>query len=194
MRKFIAASFLVVFLTSGCSDANSLENSVQEQAPEPTSSAEPNTAWKCESTQDGLGESLACTSSAEDDTGTAWVLTLMCTSELNTLHSIVGVKADFDFVYWSVGAANNSAQVRIDAAPIDDWKFATKGGKGITFMEGKGGTENDWTWEFLSRIASAKTFGFKAFDAEGYAQSVKFNVENSVPVAAIFSALGCHGS
>jgi hypothetical protein len=46
----------------------------------------------------------------------------------------------------------------------------------------------------MSKIASAKTFGFKAADADGYSRSVAFNVAGSVPFAAKFSVMGCKSS
>jgi hypothetical protein len=189
--KALALSLLAAILLTGCSGMSGQSDSSGDTSGS-TSTA---SGWNCESEQDGLGETQVCQSSTTDDAGTYWVLTIMCTSDQQTLHSVYGLDSGLNDLVWDADE-NDVAKVRIGSDGIEDWKFQTKAdGKALVFsyLAGKRSNENASTWEFLKRIASAKTFGFKAFDAEGYSQSAQFNVEDSVPMAASFAALGCAG-
>jgi hypothetical protein len=195
MKKTIAcftSTLIVTVLLTGCSnpqaDAGNQDNS--------SDAAGNAVGWSCETEQDGLGDSIYCSSSARDDDGAEWVLSLACTSDLQTYNSILGINADFSNILWTVGAESNIAKVRIDSAPIEEWLFGTKsGGQGIAFAQLTTieGDENASTWEFISRLGNAETFGFQASDSEGYAQSVRFNVQNTASVAEDFLDLGCKG-
>lgn len=190
MKKYIAASLLVVLLTSGCSNINSDPSDPMGEGQASTSS------WECETTQDGLGDSIFCSSSVTDENNFEWRLSLSCSSELETFNSILGIRPNFTTVLWSVGDPDNIAKVRIDSEPVDEWLFGTKsGGEALAFAQltTLDGDENASTWEFISRLEGAETFGFKAFDADGDARSVRFNVKNTGYVAESFSNLGCKG-
>jgi hypothetical protein len=114
-------------------------------------------------------------------------------------HSIVGIDPNRNSIMWPVGE-KKFAKVRIDKKPIEEWAVSTKGGgQGLMFVTNGSSnldvdsSETRETKKFLSAIAGAKTFGFKAIDADGYVQSVLFDVENSVSIAAKFAVLGCKG-
>ena len=189
--NFVVLSLIGALILSGCSGITAQSDSSGDSS----GSASAGSGWECETEQDGLGDQQICQSTTTDDAGTNWVLTLMCTSDQQTLHSIYGLDSSINDLMWNADE-NDIAKVRIDSSEIEDWKFQTKGGgQAIVFsyLSGKRADENGSTWEFLEKIASAKTFGFKAFDSDGFAQSAQFNVENSVPVAASFAALGCSG-
>ena len=174
-------------LLSGCSGSDTA------QPGQSTESSEASTSdWNCESRQDGLGETLGCRSQVEDDEGMFWTFMLMCTSDLRTVHSITGIYPSTALILWPT---ENSAKIRIDSGPLEELGATAKGsGQGLVFQQSQSTSEDSATWDLMSKIASAKTFGFKAQDADGYARSALFNVAGSVPIAAKFSVLGCKSS
>ena len=108
-----------------------------------------------------------------------------------TLHSITGI-SPIETVLWP---SENTATIRIDSGPLEEKAVGSKGnGQGLVFKGSEGQSEDSATWGLMSEIASAKTFGFKAADADGYSRSVLFNVAGSVPIAAKFSVMGCTSS
>ncbi len=139
-------------------------------------------AWDCEEEEDGLGTSFSCNSTAINKYY-FYKLTLMCTSEQRLAHSITGFDSNYDLVVWGIDN-QKSIKVRVDSKPIETWNTGTKGsGQALTFTKG--------TKFLLTKIATAKTFGFQAKDEEGLAYSGRFDVRNSVPIAAKFAAMGC---
>ena len=139
-------------------------------------------AWDCEETDDGLGTEFTCSSKASDKYY-FYYLTIMCTSEQKLTHSITGFDPNSDLVVWGIDN-QKSIKVRVDSKPIEAWKTSTKGsGRALAFTKG--------TKFLLTKIATAKTFGFQAKDEEGLPYSARFNVKNSVPIAAKFAAMGC---
>lgn len=173
-------------LLSGCGGS---ETAQSDQATESVGAAQSD--WTCDSSQDGLGEELACRSQVEDDQGMFWTLMIMCTSDGHTLHSITGI-SPIETVLWP---SENTATIRIDSGPLEEKAVGSKGnGQGLVFKGSEGQSEDSATWGLMSEIASAKTFGFKASDADGYSRSVLFNVAGSVPIAAKFSVMGCTSS
>ena len=137
-------------------------------------------AWGCEETEDGLGTEFTCTSKASDKY-ISYYLTIMCTSEQKLSHSIVGLDSDSNAVIWEY---KKKAKVRVDSKPIETWNTITRGsGQALSFSKG--------TKFLLTKIATAKTLGFQATDEDGLPYSARFNVKNSVPMAAKFTAMGC---
>jgi len=151
--------------------------------------------WNCSSEKDGIGENYVCHTNGSDATGTSWILTIACTSSLDTHHAILAFKEDASVskVIWSVNSTP-SVNTRLDEGPISDWNIGTiNGGTGFIFTEP---TQN-WnsaTWNFLTRIAGAKKLGIKGYDQNGEVQSTSFPVEGSVMIAAKFNTLGCKSS
>jgi len=188
LGMLIAASIL-----SGCGSSDSAQSS--ESANDAETNVSANAAqsdWKCDSRQDGLGETTGCTSTVVDGEGVYWTLTLMCTSDLRTVHSVVGIYPSGSSVYWPI---QNTAKIRIDSGPLQDVSVTAKAsGQGFIFLKSPNASEDASTWDLMSKIASAKTLGFKAADADGYSRSALFKVAGSVPVAAKFSVMGCKSS
>ena len=192
--KFLSVVCILVLLMSGCSKTSSGSSGTAnpDQTAEESSQDQAND-WSCKSSQDGLGESLYCASTYVDDEEIYWTLVLMCTSDLRSLHSVSGLRYPSGAsVMWPV---KNTAKIRIDSNALEEvniqWKAS---GEGFAFKETKKLNENSDTWYFLSKIASAQTFGFKANDTNGQPRSALFKVAGSVPIAAKFSVLGCRSS
>lgn len=191
MRSTVALSIALCLGLSGCSSKSDVNPDSSSQG------VNVDSGWDCESEQDGLGETFSCSSMQADSDGVLWTLSVMCTSDLMSKHSIVGIDANRNSVMWPK-AEKKFAKVRIDSKPIEEWAVNTKGGgQGLVFVS-KGDTNLDVdsaetreTWKLLSTIAGAKTLGFKATDSSGFVQSALFNVENSIPIAAKFGILGC---
>jgi hypothetical protein len=186
---FATSTILGMLLLTGCS------NSVTESGdPESSSDAAGTEAgWQCNSKEDGLGEEYSCISQANDESGTIWTLTLFCTSDQRALHSIYGLDSSFSDIIWDDNKFD-TAKVRIDSNEIEEWDFFVKAdGRAMVFANSGGDRKDEAssTWEFLTKISSARTLGFQAFGADGSSHSAKFNVEDSVPIAATFSAMGC---
>jgi hypothetical protein len=109
------------------------------------------------------------------------------------VHSISAWDAEFRDIAWDENLFD-TAKVRIDSNDIEEWQVFTKAdGLALVFANSAGDwtAESSSTWEFLTKISSAETLGFQAFDSEGISRSVKFNVEDSVSIAASFAARGC---
>ena len=186
---FVTSTLIGVLLLTGCSnpkaDSGNQDNSSDAAGTE--------AGWNCNSQEDGLGEEFACTSQVTDESGTIWTLTLLCTSDQRALHSIYGLDSSFSDIIWDENQFD-SAQVRIDSNEIEEWDFFVKAeGRALVFANSAGDRmdEASSTWEFLTRISSAQTLGFQAFDADGSSHSAKFTVADSVPIAATFAAMGC---
>jgi hypothetical protein len=189
INYFFTSTLIGVVLLTGCSnpqaDSGNQDNS--------TDAAGTEAGWQCNSQEDGLGEEYSCTSQVTDESGIMWTLTLLCTSDQRALHSIYGLDSSFSDIIWDENQFD-TAQVRIDSNEIEEWNFFVKAdGRAMVFANSAGDRmdEASSTWEFLTKISSAKTLGFQAFDADGSSHSAKFTVEDSVPIAATFSALGC---
>ena len=193
---FVSA-FLCVVL-SGCSpqpvSQDTSQPPVSQDTPQESSdSAESSTGWNCKTTEDGLGEGYFCPTSSTDSEGNRWILAITCTSDQRAVHSISAWDAELRDIAWDENLFD-TAKVRIDSNDIEEWKFFTKAyGLALVFANSAGDwtAESSSTWEFLTKISSAETLGFQAFDSEGISRSVKFNVEDSVPIAASFAARGC---
>ena len=182
----VLSTLIAGSLLSGCGGS---ETAQSDQATESVGVSQSD--WTCDSSQDGLGEELACSSQVEDDQGMFWTLMIMCTSEGRTLHSITGMSPN-TMVLWP---SENTVTIRIDSGPLEQIAAGSKGSGQALVLIGSGGeSEDSVTWGLMSKIASAKTFGFKAADADGYSRSVAFNVAGSVPFAAKFSVMGCKSS
>jgi hypothetical protein len=186
---FVTSTLVGMVLLSGCS------NPVTEPGDLDSSSdaGETEAGWQCRSKSDGLGEDYGCGSQVTDESGTIWTLTLLCTSDQRALHSIYGLDSSFSDIIWDENQFD-TAQVRIDSNEIEEWDFFVKAdGRALVFASSAGDRmdEASSTWELLTRISSAETLGFQAFDANGLAQSAKFDVGDSVPIAATFAAMGC---
>ena len=192
----IATAVLISVATlTGCSsqgDSVSAPTKPGIETEQPSSATEVASAWECETTEDGLGETFGCQSNAQDEDGNFWVFTLMCTSDKLTLHSVLGMHPDASFIDWDESNAD-VAKVSIDSGAIKEWKFQEKGDRAFAFtgLAGKGKDENASTWELLKTLASAKSLGFKTYDAQGTVRSARFEVQGTVPIAAKFAALGC---
>ena len=192
--KLLPVICIFGLLMSGCSNTSS--DSSGTANPDQTaeaSSQDQASDWSCESGQDGLGESLSCSTQYVDDEEIYWTLVLMCTSDLRALHSVSGIRYPSGAsVMWPV---ENTAKIRIDSNALEEVNTQSKAsGGGFAFKETKEFKENSDTWYLLSKIASAKTLGFKANDTDGQPQSALFKVAGSVPIAAKFSVLGCSSS
>jgi hypothetical protein len=192
--KLLSALCILGLLVSGCS--NTASDSAGTANPELTaesSSQDQASDWTCESSQDGLGESLLCRTRYVDDEEIYWTLVLMCTSDLRALHSVSGIRYPSGAsVMWP---EENTAKIRLDSNALEEINILSKaGGEGFVFTESRKFNENSDTWYLLSKIASAKTLGFKANDTGGQPQSALFKVAGSVPIAARFSVLGCSSS
>lgn len=192
--KLLPVICIFGLLMSGCSNTSS--DSSGTANPDQTaeaSSQDQASDWSCESGQDGLGESLSCSTQYVDDEEIYWTLVLMCTSDLRALHSVSGIRYPSGaFVRWPV---ENTAKIRLDSNALEEVNTQSKAsGEAFTFKESKKFNENSDTWYLLSKIASAKTLGFKANDTDGQPQSALFKVAGSVPIAAKFSVLGCSSS
>jgi hypothetical protein len=184
--SLVLSTLIAGSLLSGCGGS---ETAQSDQATESVGVSQSD--WRCDSSQDGLGEELACSSQVEDDQGMFWTLMIMCTSEGRTLHSITGMSPN-TMVLWP---SENTVTIRIDSGPLEQIAAGSKGsGQALVFKGAGGESEDSVTWGLMSKIASAKTFGFKAADADGYSRSVAFNVAGSVPFAAKFSVMGCKSS
>jgi hypothetical protein len=178
-----------MLLLTGCS--NTLKDSGNSDKSSDASGT--GDGWQCNSQEDGLGEEYSCTSQVTDEFGTIWTLTLLCTSDQRALHSIYGLDSSFSDIIWDENQFD-TAQVRIDSNEIEEWDFFVKAeGRALVFANSAGDRmdEASSTWEFLTKISSAKTLGFQAYDAAGSSHSAKFTVQDSVPIAATFSAMGC---
>lgn len=174
-------------LLSGCGKSETAQSDQSTNSVETSQSD-----WTCDSRQDGLGETIGCSSTVEDDEGVYWTLMLMCTSDLRTLHSVTGIYPSGSMVSWPV---NNTAKIRIDSGSLQEVSVTSKAsGQGLVFLKSLNASEEASTWDLMSKIASAKSFGFKALDADGYSRSPLFKVAGSVPIAAKFSAVGCKSS
>ena len=193
--KFLPIICIFGLLMSGCSNTSSDSSGTAnpDQTAEASSQDQAND-WSCESEQDGLGESLYCSTTYEDDEEEIyWTLALLCTSDLLTKHSVLGVRySDYASVMWPL---DSTAKIRLDSNELEEVNTGSKGGgEAFIFKESKKSNENSDTWRLLSKIASAKTLGFKANDTDGQPQSALFKVSGSVPIAAKFSVLGCSDS
>ena len=192
--KFLPVICILVLLMSGCSNTSSDSSGTAnpDQTAEASSQDQAND-WSCKSEQDGLGESLYCHTDYEDDENKIlWSLSLLCTSDLLTKHSVFGMRYSYASIMWPV---EGTAKIRLDSNALEEVDTGSKGGgEALTFNESKESNENSDTWHLLSKIASAKTLGFKANDTDGQPQSALFKVSGSVPIAAKFSVLGCSDS
>lgn len=190
--KVVIAVLVLGILTSGCSNSSSDSNE-DAQSSQSTDSLETSASdWSCDSNPDGLGETFSCITQTEDGEGIFWSLVLMCTSDLRTLHSIVGLFPSTSNVLWPT---DNTVKIRIDSGSLEYLRAGSKGsGKALAFEKTDGDDESVSTWNFMSKIASAETFGFKATDDNGNIRSALFNVEGSIPIAAKFSVMGCKSS
>lgn len=184
---------ILSLLISGCSNtsSNSTDTAKQDQVSE--SFEDQASDWSCESSQDELGEVFFCRTRYIDDEEIYWTLVLMCTSDLQTKHSVSGLRYPSGAsVLWPT---ENTARIRIDSGQIEEILTKSKGsGAGFTFSKSTKLSENSDTWYLMSRIASAQTFGFKAYDIDGQPGSALFQVAGSVPIAAKFSVMGCKNS
>ena len=183
----------MILVLSGCAKDSEIETKSA------TNNSILESGWDCKTEQDGIGENFSCFSSSNDYVdGVYWTMVVMCTSDLVSRHSIVGFNAQKENIVWPIGEIKSS-KVRIDTKPIEEWKVTSKAnGQALVFTDSKGVTnsnadsgESRNTWDLLSAFAGAETFGFKANDAEGYVRSYRFNIGDSVPIAAKFSSLGC---
>jgi hypothetical protein len=96
-------------------------------------------------------------------------------------HSIARTEDNQNLIKWQ---RQSSIKIRLDSKAIENVAIGLRGySKGIYFKKG--------TWFLLTKIATAKTFGFKAIGEDGSPYSARFNVQNSVPIAAKFTAMGC---
>lgn len=203
--KLVVLVVIGGLILSGCSPASGSEDQAQptpsssESAPSnnqeevTTDVAGTGAGWQCNSQKDGLGEEFSCSSQATDKSRTIWTLTLLCSSDQRALHSINGMDYSFSDIIWDENQFDR-AMVRIDSNEIEEWDFFVKAdGRALVFASSAGDRmdEASSTWELLTRISSAETLGFKAFDAEGFPQSALFDVGDSVPIAATFAAMGC---
>lgn len=195
-KQLTALLVLSVTLLTGCttqSESASTPTPITSQSEEPIPSQEIANPWECEREQDGLGDKFSCQSRTTDSYGTYWILTLLCTSDGQSKHSVYGMDSGANTIFWPTGTG--VAKVRIDSGPIKEWTTASKGNDdgGFAFkgFGGKSKGENAATWELLTKIASAESFGFQAFDSQKFSQSARFDVQGSVPIAATFSAMGC---
>lgn len=195
-QKFLGL-LLVLSLVAGCSSGDSGESSSVAPSRDEANTSRP-AFWDCESQEDGLGEKYSCSSQSKDSDGNTWVLTIMCTSDGITRNSIVGFDTNVNMILWPV-RSGQTIKVRIDSEPIQEWAIGTKaGGQGVSFNAKQSSSavnsdtnENNGTWKFLTAISSASTFGFQGTNLEGYVESARFEVGNSVPIAAKFASLGC---
>lgn len=191
MRLTVALSLVLCLGVSGCASKSDVNPESSSQ------NVNVKSGWDCQSQQDGLGENFGCASTQEDSDGVYWSLNVLCTSDLISKHSIVGIDFNGNPIMWPEGE-KTFMKARIDSKPIEEWRVSTKTrGQGLVFVTNGNSNfdvdsaETRETWKFLSTIAGAKTFGFKATDVDGYVHSVLFNVENSIPIAAKFGVLGC---
>jgi hypothetical protein len=169
---------IVVLMLQGFGGSISAEAATKKPAAKAQATS---AAWDCQETEDGIGTKYSC-SSGVANTGTRYVFTLMCTSEQKLAHSILALDSNLNVVNWGVG--KRSVTVRVDSKPTETWSTGTRAsGQALTFSKG--------TKFFLTKIATAKTFGFKAIGEDGSPYSARFNVQNSVPIAAKFAAMGC---
>jgi hypothetical protein len=194
LKQRIVLISLLVLILSGCSKDSELQGK-----------SEPNKAilksgWNCTTESDGIGENFGCFSSSNEAVdGVYWGMTVMCTSDLVSRHSIAGFNREGEYIIWPNGEIK-IAKIRIDSNPIEEWKMTSKArGQALIFTDSAQVTslnadlsESRNTWDLLSAIAGADTFGFKATDAEGVVRSHRFNITDSVPIAAKFSSLGCN--
>lgn len=194
--KALIAFFSVIIFLSGCANSESKDVTVETKVKTDKIQSD----WKCTSKDDGIGESISCLTQSTNDDGTVWTFNFVCTPDLLTRHSITGVKASFDSVYWKSDSNNNGvAKIRIDSLPIETINYGVKVGRGIVFGDyTKAYTTKDVdrievesSWAILSKIANAKKLGFQASDKEGFLESGSFDVAGSVVFAAQFNAKGC---
>lgn len=168
---------IVVLMLQGFAGSISAEAATKNSA---AKAATAPAAWKCEETKDGIGVKFSCVSTT-DDRYNHYVLTLMCNSEQKLAHTIIRFDAESNVETWGY---QKSIKVRVDSKPLETWTIGTRGsGVGLYFKKG--------TKFLLTKIATAKTFGFKAIGEDGSPYSALFNVQNSVPIAAKFAAMGC---
>jgi hypothetical protein len=178
MKCFRVFPLIVVLMLQGFGGSISAEAATKKPAAKKTTTSNP---WKCEESEDGLGAKVGCQNDVIDKYNYRYKLTLMCTSEQKLAHSILVFEPDMNLVNWG---DQTSTKIRIDSKPLETWATGTKGG-GQALLYEKG------TKFLLTKIATAKTFGFSARDEEGQFYSARFNVQNSVPIAAKFAAMGC---
>ena len=149
--------------------------------------------WDCETDQDNW---TFCSKNIQKSNGQSFVFQLACSPNEITYNFIYGYNG-YDMFPWQE-SENATARVRIDSGQVEDWNLGfAADALGISFDlvqdNNKDSMKNKSSWELLERIASAKTLEFEAKDAYGNIQTAEFEVGNSVPIAAKFSSLGCHG-
>ena len=188
MNKFVASVIIssVLMALSGCGQKTEASPSSNQTA------GVSSFPWDCSVKEDGIGETYGCQTFGTDANKTQFILTMMCTSDLESHYSITGIKdVDMSSIVWST--QDPTFKIRLDDGPITDWGMGTIGnGTGLVFLA-KSGNLNQATWNFLSEIAGAKKFGIKGYDEDGNIQSTSFPVAVSVKIAAKFSAMGCSG-
>jgi hypothetical protein len=200
MNKLIPVLVISAFLLSGCggtSESSNISDSGKNTIDSTTTSATSTSPWECKSGTDGLGQDLICSTNSKDMYGTSWFLMLYCSSEKITRQTITGIDGDGSYIYWVESdrdQSRNTAKIRIDSQPVQNLRFTSAAqGEGFRFWDvtEKKFDENTEAWKVIEKLKEAKSFGFKAFDNDGYEQSVLFNVENSEQVATKFTDMGC---
>lgn len=202
--------FSLIFTLGGCASLNAesvdsasqaeidTSNSNSQNQDENTGTDSPSggveSPWKCDTQTDALGtEATFCTSTLEDKAnGLFWTLGFLCSFDRFTGHSITAMSTyTADSLLWPSG--NVEADVRIDDGDIETWRMESiSDGEGLFYANSN--NRNKSTWNFLSRISSAKTLAIRARTAEGTFASAKFDVADSVIFAARFNVMGCNSS
>ena len=184
---------MATMLTSGCSGSNENNATSSQSSESPKAVSEVESPWKCKTEQDGLGDIYGCTTQAYDSSDTIWTIAIACDSERVTKLRIGGFDTNFDPIIWKTNFTGK-AKVRFDSQPIEDWPIIeTSDGETFLFYDSKNGSkgQNAGSWKFLSRLSGVESFGFKAKDASGFAQSALFNVSQSDLFITKFASMGC---
>jgi hypothetical protein len=196
IKLLIAVASL--FVLTSCGKVLSQPSQTNTDANISTSTIKPS-SWECNTTQESNGEYFGCNNLVTNSEGQTLVLTLLCGPDFIARHSVVRFKG-YEMIPWKK-SNNSTATVSLDSGPVEEWnigfKKSAEGRVALTFNliseSDVNVLENKSTWELLKRIATSKTLKIQALDLEVNIQKAEFNVSDSEPLAAKFSALGCHG-
>ena len=165
--------------------------------------------WKCQTTQEALGEKFLCqTNSVGDFGGNSFTLTLACRADGVAVNNIIGTTKTAALIKWPHThlKANLAATVRFDSKPIENMNAGSPFYDDISLVFRSkfpsGGKPNEathdamvnkGTWKLMQKLAGVKNFAFEVTGADGTRKSGRFNVQNSIPIAAKFNSIGCRG-
>jgi hypothetical protein len=194
MTLFFVLLGIIGVILSGCGNSTS-----EVSSGDSTSEVSIGGEWNCKSSTEGIGETYSCSTQSVNEENTVWTLTLTCSADLLTRHTLLGLESNADQVQWKSGA-ENIGKIRIDSGLVEEVRFGTKDSGGALVFgdftkaytnEAADETENKESWNLLDKISNAKDFGFQVYDASGALRKGNLEFSNTKRVVTKFESLGC---